>query len=184
MSVANNARMSSMVLTIVREIVRGLITDAVGRAVSIISRYPLPATPGAAPEVTATVVDTGNKIRQWLDKLKRAFVNAKKMLQESNGLFKELRNMLSTTRYLSSVAKRASYGSAVIGEVAGRVKDFAVQAAKEIPSELPGVVFEEVVKGSAGAAVGALNGPEMPPEEETQDQLYDGPGPHRVTGTL
>lgn len=181
MSVSNNARLSGMVLTTVREVIRGLVTDAVGKAISIISRYPPPTTPGAAPEVTATVVETGNRIRQWLDKLTRAFTNAKEMLQASNGLFKKLRYYLSTADTYSSLERAAAHDLAVFGEVASRVKDFAVRAAKEIPGEIPGAVFEEGVKSAAGAAIGAEKGPEAPPEKK---QLYDGPGRHRVTGTL
>jgi hypothetical protein len=184
MSVSNNARMSGMVLTTVREVIRGLITDAVGKAASIISRFPPPTTPGAAPEVTATVVETGNKVRQWLDKLKRAFINAKEMLQESNGLFTKLKHALSTADTYKSAARAAMHDKDVFGEFASRAKDLAVQTAKEVPREIPDAVFEEGVKGAAGAAIGATTGPEMPPERETQEALYDGPGPHRVTGTL
>lgn len=183
MTVSNNARMSGMVLTTVREVIRGLITDAVGKAVSIISRFPPPTTPGAAPEVTATVVETGNTIRQWLDRLKRAFANAKEMLRASNGLFTRLKSFLGTADTFSSAARAARFDSAVLGEIADRVKDFAVQAVKEIPGDIPGVVFEEGVKSAGGAAVGVVKGPEMP-DEGSRDQLYGGPGPHRVTGTL
>jgi hypothetical protein len=182
MSVANNARMSGMVLTTVREIVRGLITDAVGKAVSTIARYPPPATPAAAPEITATVINTGNKITQWLNKLKRAFVNAKEMLRQSGRLFREVKGVLKVSR--SYVMHKGEVRSLLFESVGLIGNAMGKQAFKAIPGEITETVFEEGVKGSAGAAVGAMEGPETPPDKESQDQLYDGPGPHRVTGTL
>jgi hypothetical protein len=180
MSVANNARMSGAVLTTVREIVRGLITDAVGKAVSTICRYPPPATPAATPEIATTVIDTGNKVVQWLDKLKRAFANARELLSQSKRLFREVHGLLRFSRELAT--NRGAFRATVFETVGVIAKGLGKQALKEMPAEIPEVVVAESVKGAAGAAAAATKGPEQPPEQ--QNQLYDGPGPHRVTGTL
>lgn len=180
-SVADNARMSGMALTVVREIVRGLITDAAGKAISIACRYPPPATPAAAPEITTMIASTGNKIVQWIRKLRRAFDNAMDLLRKSGGLFRNLQAGLKTASQLPSLARRFEFTSALFEEAAVIVKDATKQAVKEIPGQLPEMAAVELAKGAAGATMAMADDPEPP---AGQNQLYDGPGPHRVTGTL
>jgi hypothetical protein len=174
-SVADTARMSGMALTVVREIVRGLVTDAVGKAISIACRYPPPTTPAAAPEITTAITNTGNKIVQWLRKLKRAFDNAMDMLRKSGGLFRNIRAGLKTATQFPNQANGIKLGAMVFEEAAAIVGDAAKQAVKEIPGQLPEMAAVELAKGAAGTAT--ANDPEP-------SQLYDGPGPHRVTGNL
>lgn len=180
-SVANTARMSGAILTAVREIVRGLITDAIGKTISIACRFPPPATPAAAPEITATIANTGNKIVQWIQKLKRAFNNAMELLQRSGGLFRNVRAGLKTASMMPTPARRTEFMSMMFGEVAAVAKGAAKQAVREIPQQLPEMALVETAKGAAGAVEGMADGPEPP---DDQNQLYEGPGPHRVTGTL
>lgn len=180
-SVVDNARMSGMALTVVREVVRGLITDAVGKAISIACRYPPPATPAAAPEITTAIANTGNKIVQWLNKLKRAFDNAMDLLRKSGGLFRNIKAGLKTVPMFPSLAGRVQLTSALFGEVAAIATDAAKQAVKEIPGQLPEMAAVELGKGAAGVNLAMTDNPES---SQDQNQLYDGPGPHRVTGTL
>lgn len=177
-SVADNVRMSGTVLTVVREIVRGLITDAAGKAISILCRYPPPTTAAAAPEIAAVVTDTGNRVVQWIDKLKRAFSNAQQMLRDSGRLFRNVRSMLQTSTMFATAARRSGVRSAVFEEVAHLAKDAGTQAVKEIPQQLPEKVAVESVKGAMTAAAS------MAKDVGDQGELYDGPGPHRVTGEL
>jgi hypothetical protein len=174
-SVADNARMSGMVLTVVREIVRGLITDAVGKTISIACRYPPPATPAAAPEITTAIANTGNKIVQWIDKLRRAFDNAKQLLGQSDRLFRSIQWSLDVTRRI----RIPTDGSMVRAILTDAVSYSAKQAVKEIPEQLPEMAAVELGKGAAAFAL--ADDPEPPAD---QNQLYDGPGPHRITGTL
>lgn len=178
-SVADNARMSGAVLTAVREIVRGLVTDAVGKAISIACRYPPPLTLAAAPEIATTIASTGSKISQWLGKLKRAFDNAKDLLRRSGDLFQSVRWSLKSMSQFH--IPPAEFKAAIVTGVANIVKDATKQAIKEIPQQLPEMALVETVKGVVGAKAAMADDPEAP---EDQNQLYDGPGPHRVTGTL
>lgn len=178
-SVADNARMSGTVLTVVREIVRGLVTDAVGKTISIACRYPPPTTLAAAPEIAGTVLSTGSRIADWLRKLGTALANASELLARSGGLFRQVRAGLRTAGMLSSSARRGAMRAAVVDEGAAIVRDAAKQAVKELPGRLPEKVVVEGAKGAANTAAG------MSSDERQQDErLYDGPGPHRVTGTL
>lgn len=176
-SVADNARMSGAALTVVREIVRGLVTDAIGKAISIACRYPPPLTPAAAPEIATMIASTGSKISQWLGKLKRAFDNAKDLLRRSGDLFRSVRWSLKSMSQFP--IPPAEFRAAIVTEVANIAKDAAKQAVKEIPQQIPEMALVETTKGVAGTAAAMAH---EPPDD--QNQLYDGPGPHRVTGTL
>jgi hypothetical protein len=180
-SVADNARLSGTALTVVREIVRGLITDAAGKAISIACRYPPPATLAAAPEIATAITNTGNKIVQWYRKLMRVFDNAKELLHQSGGIFRKVQGALKTAARYENPGRRAKFLSAAFGELGSFAKAAAKQAVKEIPEQIPEKVVAETAKGVASATVGMAEDPEP---SDDQNQLYDGPGPHRVTGKL
>lgn len=174
-SVADNARMSGAMLTVVREIVRGLITDAVGKTISIACRNPPPLIFAAVPQVTAVIAETGNKIVQWVHKLKRAFDNAIELLSQSGNLFRGIRSALEFAKNTHIALSRTH----LLSGIADIATDAAKQAVKAIPGQLPEMVLVETAKGAASAAL--ADDPEPPAD---QSQLYEGPGPHRVTGTL
>lgn len=83
--VADNTDCCRSILAVVREIVRGLVTDAVGEVVSTILRYPPPAAPAATGGICRTTASTGSKVRQWLGRLRRAFADAGRMSAIASG---------------------------------------------------------------------------------------------------
>jgi hypothetical protein len=180
-SVATISRLSGTALTVVREIVRGLITDAAGKAISIFCRYPPPATAFAAPEITKAIADTGHKIGQWLDKLKRAFGNAVELLRQSGRMFQHTSWLLKQSRHIADKALRSRVVSDTVDAVGIFAKSAAKKAVREVPEEITEKAVAETAKGAASAAAGMTDDPEPPVD---QNQLYDGSGPHRVTGTL
>lgn len=180
-SVADNARMSGTVLTVVRELVRGLFTDAVGKAISIACRYPPPTTPAAAPEIATMITDTSSQAVQWVRKLERAFGNAGELLSQSGSQFRGIRSGLKLASQMPTLARRVGVASAVFEETAHLAKDVSKRVVKEIPGQLPEKVTVEVSKGVANTAAVMAGEPEPPAD---QSQLYDEPGPHRVTGNL
>jgi hypothetical protein len=84
---ANLINHNKILLTIVRSIVRDMITDAVGKVISIILRYAPPGTPLAGGEIVMQVQSTGNAIVDLMRKLQHALGNARKMLQQSGTIF-------------------------------------------------------------------------------------------------
>ncbi|TDV47837.1 hypothetical protein [Actinophytocola oryzae] len=165
-SVSVNARMSGLLLTMVREIVRGLITDAVGKAVSILCRNPPPVTPAAVPEITQTITATGNKIVQWLRKLKAAFENAQRLLRRSVGIFRAVKTTVGMAGTYGDRAFSTGMLTALGEEIGILAKGALKQAVKEIPGELGQTVGLESGKAAAGAAT-----PPGPPEPVDQDKL-------------
>lgn len=172
-SVANNARTSGLILTVVRELVRGLMTDAVGKAISIACRYPPPTTPAAAPEIAVMITDTSSQAAQWIQKLTRAFANAGDLFRQSQNLFQHIRRVLRTAERLSVRVRPAEVLSGVADVAAGAFR----QTVKDIPGQLPEKIAVESAKGFTNTAMGATRDAE-------QGELYDRPGPHRVTGEL
>jgi hypothetical protein len=180
-SVADNARMSGTALTVVREIVRSLITDAAGKAISIACRYPPPATPAAAPEIAVMITDTSSQIVQWVRKLERAFGNAGELLRQSGNLFRKTVGAFKKANMMSNLVHRTEFLSTTIDAVSAVPGAAVKQAVKAIPGQIPEKVFVETAKGAASTSA-AMEDEPKPPHD--QSQLYDGPGPHRVTGTL
>lgn len=180
-SVADNARMSGTALTVVRELVRGLVTDAVGKIISIVSRYVPPTTPAAAPEIASVIADTSNQAVQWVRKLQRAFDNARALWGESGRFFREVSWLLKQSREIADKALRSQVRSDTLDIVGSLAARAAKQTAKEIPEQLPEKIAVEFSKGYANSAAAVAKEPEPP---DDQSQLYEGPGPHRITGNL
>ncbi|MEV6827523.1 hypothetical protein [Amycolatopsis sp. NPDC051102] len=83
------------ILSVVRSIVRDLISECVGKLISIACRYPGPALPaGMATEGTAEAVKTGSKCMEWIKKLVKAFKKAQDLFHRITGIFGRVRDVL------------------------------------------------------------------------------------------
>jgi len=180
-------KISGVILKVVRTIVRQLITDCVGKAISIVLRYPPPATPAAAPEVVATITDTGTMVSNWLKKLQRAFSNAEKMLKDSKNLFADLRKYLRSVRDIATSTSPLRMGLAakLIGEEALDIGKRAGAAAGDaLAAGAAAIPKNVVIEGTKESAKQVAADIDPEPERNQSAGLYDGPGPHRVSGTL
>ncbi|SEB40226.1 hypothetical protein SAMN04489727_1420 [Amycolatopsis tolypomycina] len=83
------------ILSVVRSIVRDLISECVGKLISIACRYPGPALPaGMATEGTAEAVKTGSKCMEWIKKLVRVFKKAQDLFHRISEIFGRVRDAL------------------------------------------------------------------------------------------
>jgi len=176
-------KLCGVILNVVRSVVRQLITDCVGKVISIVLRYPPPATPAAAPEIVSQVADTGGLISKWMRSLQRAFANAWDLLKQSGNLFRDVKKYLAYSKKMAGELADggALYAKLALGafaDVPAAAKAAAKNAVRDIPGELPAKIGFEAAKEGAKYVTGTEA------EQEQPATLYDGPGPHRVTGTL
>ncbi len=83
------------ILSVVRSIVRDLISECVGKLISIACRCPGPALPVAmATEGTAEAVKTGGKCMQWIKKLLKAFKKAQELFHRIGDIFRRVKGAL------------------------------------------------------------------------------------------
>ncbi|WIV59617.1 WXG100 family type VII secretion target [Amycolatopsis nalaikhensis] len=83
------------ILSVVRSIVRDLISECVGKLISIACRYPGPALPaGMATEGTAEAVKTGSKCMEWIKKLLTAFKKAQELFHRISDIFRRVKGAL------------------------------------------------------------------------------------------
>ncbi|MGK3200020.1 WXG100 family type VII secretion target [Amycolatopsis sp. MEPSY49] len=83
------------ILSVVRSIVRDLISECVGKLISIACRYPGPALPaGMATEGTAEAVKTGSKCMEWIKKLLKAFKKAQELFHRISDIFRRVKGVL------------------------------------------------------------------------------------------
>ncbi|WP_410562907.1 WXG100 family type VII secretion target [Amycolatopsis sp. cmx-4-61] len=83
------------ILSVVRSIVRDLISECVGKLISIACRYVGPALPvGMATEGTAEAVKTGSKCMEWIKKLVRAFKKAQELFHRITDIFGRVKGAL------------------------------------------------------------------------------------------
>ncbi|WP_410587487.1 WXG100 family type VII secretion target [Amycolatopsis sp. lyj-23] len=83
------------ILSVVRSIVRDLISECVGKLISIACRYVGPALPvGMATEGTAEAVKTGSKCMEWIKKLVRAFKKAQELFHRISDIFGRVKGAL------------------------------------------------------------------------------------------
>ena len=124
------------ILGAVREIVRTLVTDAIGKLVSIVCRYPPPATPAATPEISTTVVQYSNKIMGWVKRLKGAFANAGELLKQSRRIFSDLRAGFANARMFAKGSRRTEALWNVVSDVPDLMRQGGKAALKDIPENL------------------------------------------------
>ncbi|MPZ86428.1 MAG: hypothetical protein GEV28_41070 [Actinophytocola sp.] len=189
-STAGLVKMSGVILKVVRTIVRETITDCVGDVISLALRYPPPATIAAAPEVADTIVSTGTTIQKWVTKLRRAFTNAEQMLKQSKRLFEDVKAKLRLAREFAAripdPIRQAKYvpkvRNALVSDSLRHAKDTAKEALGETADEVPKTIAVEGAKESGKQVAKDIDGDGDADGDEAP--RYDGPGPHRVSGTL
>lgn len=184
---ANLINSNKVLLTMVRSIVRDLITDGVGKVVSIVLRYPPPTTLAAAGEIAGQVARTGNAIVDLVRKLQQAFKNAKQLLRQSGNIFKEVGEQIRQLKLDVALASRTSRilqnSDAVmrvynrgVDQILGQASDVAKYSAKtagiEGAASLPEKVFVETVKETTKYAEGRVDesAPEHPAVEEAKER--------------
>ncbi len=160
---ANLINRNKILLTMVRSIVRDLITDGVGKAVSIVLRYPPPATLAAAGEVAGQVQRTGAEIVDVVGQLREAFKNARQLFRKTGQIFGDIRRIYREAGDVLDRFREASgalspravqvYNDMIddhLGDVAKAMGDAAKSAVKPVLKEsaasLPERIGMEVVK--------------------------------------
>ncbi|MEV7092892.1 hypothetical protein AB0M80_08580 [Amycolatopsis sp. NPDC051045] len=79
------------ILNVVRSVLRDLLTECIGKLISILMRYPGPAAPaGLAGEGTVEIVSTGRRMQEWLQKLVRAFQKGLRQFNDLSELFRKV----------------------------------------------------------------------------------------------
>lgn len=179
---ANLINHNKVLLTMVRSIVRDLITEGVGKAISVVLRYPPPATLAAAGEVANQVARTGNAIVDLVRKLQQALKNAWQLLRQSGNIFKEVRKHLVLMKEAMEHVARTSKVFQKSGNVAraysrrmdhllGEVADVGKLAVRTAGSETVGGLAEkagmEILKEPAKYGQGRID--ETAPEHPAVD---------------
>jgi hypothetical protein len=140
--------------------------------------------------VVAAITDTGTMVGNWLKKLQRAFSNAGQMLKDSKNLFADLRKYMRVVGEMATATSPARVGLAVkliggealdLGKAAGAAAGDALAAGA---AAIPKNVVIEGAKESAKQVAADIDPEPAQPERNQAAGLYDGPGPHRVSGTL
>lgn len=182
---------NKILLTVVRSIVRDLITDGVGKVVSIALRYPPPATLAAAGEIVAQVRRTGASVVDLVGKLRQALKNAGQLIRKSGQIFRDVRriyreagDVLDAFRAVrgpgEALSPRAAqaYNSMIndhLGDVAHAVRDAAKSAVKPILTDsatsIPERFVVEAVKEPTkyGQGRAAESAPEHPAVDDAQE---------------
>jgi hypothetical protein len=109
--------MCGTVLAVARTIVRDLITDFVGRLISLLVRNPPPTTPACFPEAANLTASYSQRILDWVRKAWKALTNAKELLGD----------VLTKLRGLSAHLRS---GATAFGEGARGLGQRVVRAAK------------------------------------------------------
>lgn len=146
---ANLINSNKVLLTMVRSIVRDLITDGVGKAISIVLRYPPPVTVAASGEVVAQVQRTGNVIVDLVRRLQQAFKNAMQLLRQSKKLFQEIRETIRDVKALTTVVSKHTKSSARAADVYNKSMDTVLDNVKNLPGAAVKPMAKEAVGGLA-----------------------------------
>ncbi len=184
---ANLINGNKVLLTMVRSIVRDLITEGVGKVISIVLRYPPPTTLAAAGEIAGQVTRTGNAIVDLVRKLQQAIKNAKQMLRQSGNIFKEVSEQIrqlklsvahasKASRILQNSDRVAGVYNRRVDQILGQASDVAKYSAKtagiDAAASLPEKVFVETVKEFTKYGEGRVDesAPEHPAVEEAEER--------------
>ncbi|GAB1514478.1 PPE domain-containing protein [Actinophytocola sp. KF-1] len=148
---ANLINRNKILLTVVRSIVRDLITDGIGKVISIVLRYPPPATLAASGEIAGQVQRTGAAIADLVRKLQQALRNAWDLLKRSGNIFTEVGHQIRQMRISVAGAARMSrvhQNSHLVAKVHNQHVDQILGQARD--------VGEYAVRTAGADAVGGL----------------------------
>ncbi|MEV6906318.1 hypothetical protein [Amycolatopsis sp. NPDC051071] len=121
-SIGTLVSVCKMILAVVRTIVRDLISECLGKLVSIAMRYPGPAMPaGIAAEGTPKAISYAHKCLDWIKKLTKAFDKAKGLFKRLTDGFEKIKDALTpkALKKFTGGGKKAADG----GTFASRVTD-------------------------------------------------------------
>jgi len=180
---ANLINHNKILLTIVRSIVRDTITDAVGKVISIILRYPPPTTPAASGEIVTQVQSTGNTIVDLMRKLQHALGNAGQMLKQTGNIFGHAKGIFAeadavwTTYAKAGLMRTANtlhndFVDEFVGSAVTAARNSVKTAGKETLEGLPEQVGVEIVKEPTKYGTGRVD--ETAPKHPAIEQAREG----------
>ncbi|WP_037334073.1 WXG100 family type VII secretion target [Amycolatopsis sp. MJM2582] len=125
-SIGTLVSVCKMILAVVRTIVRDLISECLGKLISIAMRYPGPAMPaGIAAEGTPKAIGYANKCVGWIKKLTKAFDKAKGLFKRLTDGFDKIKDALTP-----KALKKFTGGGKKAVDAAEESKTFADKVAK------------------------------------------------------
>jgi hypothetical protein len=184
-AIAKLVEICKTILSVVRTIVRDLISDCVGKLISIACRYPGPALPaGMAGEGTAEAVKTGSKCMEWIKKLVKAFKKAQELFHRLSDIFGRVKGALKRgAESLPGPLKKA--GDLIPSKSFGDKVKEAREPGGKFSEEL-----KEAIKKESGKEIGkhlaeGVDGDE-PSEKETtaRPPVFEQPGTQRISGSI
>lgn len=131
-SIGTLVSVCKMILAVVRTIVRDLISECLGKLVSIAMRYPGPAMPaGIAAEGTPKAISYARRCLDWIKKLTKAFDKAKGLFKRLTDGFDKIKDALTP-----KALKKFTGGGKSAADSAGESSTFAskvAEARKDLP---------------------------------------------------
>lgn len=166
------------VLSVVRTIIRDLITDTLAKIVMIIARYPPPAYPTAlAAEGVPFAIEKSTEAMTWAEKLMRVLLRAKSMLMD---FYKNVGDLLKK----GDVFEGAGMGA--FWEVAKEAGKTAVKEVVKSASEDKARDRRETTINATGEPKPAekLNGVVGSRNPVEQEPIFEQPGTQRISGSI
>lgn len=166
------------VLSVVRTIIRDLITDTLAKIVMIIARYPPPAYPAAlAAEGVPFAIEKSTEAMTWAEKLMRVLLRAKSMLMD----------------FYKNVGDLLKKGDVFEGAGMGAFWEVAKEAGKTAVKEVVKSASEDKARDRRETTINATGEPK-PPEKANgavgsrhpveQEPIFEQPGTQRISGSI
>lgn len=166
------------VLSVVRTIIRDLITDTLAKIVMIVARYPPPAYPAAlAAEGVPFAIEKSTEAMTWAEKLTRVLMRAKSMLMD----------------FYKNVGDILKKGDVFEGAGMGAFWEVAKEAGKTAVKEVVKSASEDKARDRRETTIDATGEPK-PPEKANgevgsrnsveQEPIFEQPGTQRISGSL
>ncbi|AUI62638.1 hypothetical protein [Amycolatopsis sp. BJA-103] len=166
------------VLSVVRTIIRDLITDALAKIVMIIARYPPPAYPAAlAAEGVPFAIEKSTEAMTWAEKLMRVLMRAKSMLMD----------------FYKNVGDLLKKGDVFEGAGMGAFWEVVKEAGKTAVKEVVKSASEDKARDRRETTINAAGEPK-PPEKANgavgsrqpveQQPIFEQPGTQRISGSI
>ncbi|AIG81193.1 hypothetical protein [Amycolatopsis japonica] len=166
------------VLSVVRTIIRDLITDTLAKIVMIIARYPPPAYPAAlAAEGVPFAIEKSTEAMTWAEKLMRVLMRAKSMLMD---FYKNVGDILKKGDVFEGAGMGAFWevvkeaGKTAVKEVVKSASEDKARDRRETTIDATG---EPKPSEKANGAVGSRR-----PVE--QEPIFEQPGTQRISGSI
>ncbi|WP_181776650.1 hypothetical protein [Amycolatopsis pittospori] len=166
------------VLSVVRTIIRDLITDALAKIVMIIARYPPPAYPAAlAAEGVPFAIEKSTEAMTWAEKLMRVLMRAKSMLMD---FYKNVGDLIKKGDVFEGAGMGAFWevvkeaGKTAFREVVKSASEDKARDRRETTINAPG---DSKPPGQADGSVGVRRPGEQQP-------IFEQSGTQRISGSI